>query len=110
MGWARQRSKRCCTASRSLGEFRAWCYTPAISPVRGRRSRPLVDWVDFEGRVGAEHAGATRAHVARSIAAAIDRAGDILGYRPRYSSLDALHESLGWLVANGQVDVGGQDF
>lgn len=70
----------------------------------------LVDWTEFERRVGAEHAGATRDHVARSIAAAIDRARDVLGYQPRYTSLQALHESLSWLVANGHVDVGGQVF
>jgi hypothetical protein len=34
----------------------------------------------------------------------------VLGYAPRYSSLDALHEALAWLVANGQADVGGQGF
>ena len=65
---------------------------------------------EFERRVGAEHAEVTREHVGRSIAASIDRARDVLGYRPRYSSLDALHESLRWLVANGHVEVGDQDF
>ena len=59
----------------------------------------LVDWPEFERRVGAEHAGVTRDHAGRSIAASIDRARDILGYTPRYSSLDALHESLRWLAA-----------
>ena len=63
----------------------------------------FVDWAEFERRVGAEHAGATREHVGRSIAASIDRARDALGYQPRYSSLDALRESLDWLVANGEV-------
>jgi len=70
----------------------------------------LVDWPEFERRVGAGHAGATREHVARSIAASIDRARHVLGYQPRYSSLDALHESLRWLAANGHVDLGDQDF
>jgi nucleoside-diphosphate-sugar epimerase len=70
----------------------------------------LVDWPEFERRVGAGHAAATREHVARSIAASIERARDVLGYRPRYSSLDALHESLRWLVANGHVDAGDQHF
>jgi nucleoside-diphosphate-sugar epimerase len=70
----------------------------------------LVDWGQFERRVGAEHAEATREHVARSIAASIDRARDVLGYRPRYSSLQALRESLGWLAANGHVDLGDHDF
>jgi nucleoside-diphosphate-sugar epimerase len=69
----------------------------------------LVEWAEFERRVGAEHAGVTREHVARSIAASSDRARDVLGYRPRYSSLDALRESLRWLVANGHVAVGDQD-
>jgi nucleoside-diphosphate-sugar epimerase len=36
------------------------------------------------------------------------RAREMLGYTPRYSSLDALREALAWLVANGQADVGGQ--
>jgi hypothetical protein len=44
------------------------------------------------------------------MAASIDRARDTLGYAPRYSTLEALHEALAWLVANGQVDVGGQRF
>jgi nucleoside-diphosphate-sugar epimerase len=70
----------------------------------------LVDWTEFERRVGAEHADATREHITRSIAASIDRAREVLGYGPRYSSLDALHESLRWLAGDGQVDVGGQDF
>jgi nucleoside-diphosphate-sugar epimerase len=70
----------------------------------------LVDWAEFERRVGSEHAGVSREHVARGIAASIERARDVLGYRPRYSSLDALHESLRWLAATGHVDLGEQDF
>jgi nucleoside-diphosphate-sugar epimerase len=70
----------------------------------------LVDWTEFERRVGGEHAGVTREHVARSIAASIDRGREVLGYRPRYSTLDALHESLQWLVAAGVVDVDGLPF
>jgi nucleoside-diphosphate-sugar epimerase len=68
----------------------------------------LVDWAEFERRVGAEHAGMTREHVARGIAASIDRAREVFGYRPRFSTLDALHESLRWLAANGHVDLGEQ--
>jgi nucleoside-diphosphate-sugar epimerase len=68
----------------------------------------LVDWAEFERRVGAKSAGATREHVARGIAASIDRAREVLDYRPRYCSLDALRESLRWLAANGHVDLGGQ--
>jgi hypothetical protein len=34
----------------------------------------------------------------------------VLGYAPRHSSLDALHEALTWLAAHGQADVSGQEF
>jgi nucleoside-diphosphate-sugar epimerase len=69
----------------------------------------FVEWAEFERRVGAGHAEATREHVARSIAASIDRARAVLGYQPRFSSLDALHESLRWLARNGDVDLAGQE-
>jgi nucleoside-diphosphate-sugar epimerase len=70
----------------------------------------FVDWAEFDRRVAPEHAEATREHTFRSITASIGRAREVLGYAPRYSSLDALHEALTWLVAHGQADVGGQQF
>jgi len=70
----------------------------------------FVDWAEFDRRVAPEHAEATREHTFRSITASISRAREVLGYAPRYSSLDALHEALTWLVTHGQVDVGGQRF
>jgi nucleoside-diphosphate-sugar epimerase len=70
----------------------------------------FTGWPEFERQAGAEQAQITREHTARSIAASIDRARDVLGYSPRYSTLEALHEALTALVASGQVDVGGQDF
>jgi nucleoside-diphosphate-sugar epimerase len=68
----------------------------------------FLDWPEFERRVAPEHAEATREHTFRSITASIARAREALGYAPRYSSLGALREALAWLVADGQVDVGGQ--
>jgi len=70
----------------------------------------FVDWAEFDRRVAPEHADATRQHTFRSITASIARARQVLGYAPRYSSLDALHQALAWLVANGQADIGGQQF
>src|SRR6204780_540946 len=70
----------------------------------------LVGWAEFERRAGAGPAGTTGEHTDRSITASIDRARQVLGYAPRYSSLDALHEALTWLVAHNQADVGGQRF
>jgi nucleoside-diphosphate-sugar epimerase len=70
----------------------------------------FVDWAEFGRRVAPEHAEATREHTFRSITASIARGRQVLGYQPRFSTLDALHEALHWLVAAGQVDVGGQAF
>jgi nucleoside-diphosphate-sugar epimerase len=77
----------------------------------GREAKlDFVDWAEFERRAGSGHAQATREHTFRSITASIARARETLGYAPRFSTLDALHEALTWLVANGQADVGGQPF
>jgi nucleoside-diphosphate-sugar epimerase len=70
----------------------------------------LVEWNEFERRVGSEHAAATRDHIERSITASIERSRSILGYTPRHTSLEALRESLRWLVDHGQADVAGQAF
>src|SRR6202046_4899631 len=52
----------------------------------------FVDWDEFTRRAGAEHAAVTREHTSRSIAASTARAREVLGYQPRFSSLDALRE------------------
>jgi len=70
----------------------------------------FVDWAEFARRAGPGPAEITREHTFRSITASIARAREVLRYAPRYSSLDALHEALAWLVAHGQADVGGQPF
>jgi nucleoside-diphosphate-sugar epimerase len=70
----------------------------------------LVEWDEFERRVGSEHASTTLDHIERSITASIERSRSILGYAPQYSSLEALRESLRWLVEHGQADVAGQTF
>jgi nucleoside-diphosphate-sugar epimerase len=52
-------------------------------------------------------ANATWEHVSRSPSMSIDKATGVLGYRPHYSSLEAVFESLAWLVDNGKVDAAG---
>ena len=68
----------------------------------------FVGWDEFTRLAGPEHAEVTREHTTRSITASIARAREVLGYAPRYTALDALHEALAWLAANGQADTGGQ--
>jgi nucleoside-diphosphate-sugar epimerase len=82
--------------------------------VRGGHGREPVldfmDWPEFERRAGTWPAEATREHTMRSITASIDRAREVLGYAPRYTTLEALRQALAWLAAHGQVDLGGQPF
>jgi len=46
---------------------------------------------------------ATWEHVSRSPSHSIEKARKLLAYEPRYSSLQAVYESVEWLVANGKV-------
>jgi nucleoside-diphosphate-sugar epimerase len=62
----------------------------------------------FAEIVGAEHAAATWEHISRSPSASIDKARRVLGYEPRYSSLEAVAEALQWLIAHAEVDVEGR--
>lgn len=50
-----------------------------------------------------EDAQATWEHIARSPSHSIDKARRLLGYAPRYSSMQAVEEAVGWLTANGKV-------
>ncbi len=68
----------------------------------------FVGWEEFTRRAGPEHAEVTREHTTRSITASVARARSVLGYEPLHTSLNALHEALSWLAANGQADIGGQ--
>lgn len=51
-------------------------------------------------------AKATWEHIARSPNCSIDKARRLLGYNPRYTSLEAVQESVRWLIADGQVLTG----
>ena len=48
-------------------------------------------------------AQATWDHIAHSPNCSIAKANDLLGYQPRYSSLQAVKESLRWLIGNNMM-------
>jgi nucleoside-diphosphate-sugar epimerase len=54
--------------------------------------------------VSEEEAEGTWDHIAHSPNCSIAKAGRLLDYQPRYSSLQAVRESLGWLVEHGEVE------
>ncbi len=65
----------------------------------------LRPWEEWRTTVSAEEAGATWDHIAHSPNASIAKARRLIDYSPRYSSLEAIYESLQWLVAQGIVKV-----
>ncbi len=81
-------------------------YAEAISTWFGRpaqlRFAPLDAW---KTTVCAEDAGPTIDHVSRSSICSIAKAERLLGYAPRYTSLQAVEESLQWLIEDGQVRI-----
>jgi nucleoside-diphosphate-sugar epimerase len=64
-------------------------------------------WDDWAAAWAPEDAQATLDHVSHSPSMSWDKAFRALGYRPQYSSLEAVFESLTWLVDNGQVNPAG---
>ena len=52
-----------------------------------------------------EDAQATWEHIFRSPSHSIAKAERLLGYKPRYSSLEAVYEAVTWLVAHGEIAV-----
>jgi nucleoside-diphosphate-sugar epimerase len=61
---------------------------------------PFDKW---KGKQTEENWRATWEHIARSPSHSIAKARNLLGYDPRYSSLQAVYESVEWLVANGTL-------
>ncbi|RKR74665.1 NAD-dependent epimerase/dehydratase family protein [Frondihabitans australicus] len=53
--------------------------------------------------IGSALAETTRDHISRSHSCSIERARTVLGYAPRYTSLEAIEDGLAWLAADGQV-------
>lgn len=61
---------------------------------------PYEKWKDTQS---AEDAEATWGHIARSPSHSVEKGRARLGYLPRYSSLEAVKQSLAWLDAAGKI-------
>lgn len=80
-------------------------YAETVSAWFGREARlkflPFEAWKAGETP---EDAAATWEHVARSPSSSIVKAERLLAYHPRYTSFEAVHESLAWLIEAGIVE------
>lgn len=72
-------------------------------------SLSFAPWDSWAAGQPSEDARATWEHISRSPSMSINKAVKRLGYRPGYTSLRAVHESLSWLVAGGKVATGGRE-
>jgi nucleoside-diphosphate-sugar epimerase len=79
-------------------------YAEAIYAWFGREPRlRYAPWEEWRKTVTEQEAQATWDHIAHSPNCSIAKAQRLLGYQPRYSSLQAVHESVGWLMTNGVI-------
>jgi nucleoside-diphosphate-sugar epimerase len=58
----------------------------------------FVPWEEFKALVSPQEASATWDHIAHSPNCSIAKAQRLIDYRPRYSSLQAVFESVNWLI------------
>jgi len=93
-------SERALTLRGYAGAVAGWFGQPAHLSFRS--------WESWAAAWEPGDAQDTWEHVSRSPSMSIEKATRVLGYRPRYSSLEAVFESLAWLIAQGQVDAGGR--
>ena len=82
-------------------------YAEAVAGWFGREAQlRYLPWPEWQALHSAEEARATWDHIAHSPNCSIAKAQRLLGYAPRYSSLEAVYESVQWLIAAGQVATG----
>lgn len=79
-------------------------YAESIAGWFGRPARlRFVPWRTWREAAGEESAEVTWDHLAHSPYCSIEKAKQLLGYTPRYSSLAAVQESLAWLIQRGEL-------
>ncbi len=83
-------------------------YAESVAAWFGQTARlSFQPWETWAAAWEPSDAQATWDHIAHSPSMSIAKATASLGYGPRYSSLEAVYESLAWLVDHGHVDASG---
>jgi nucleoside-diphosphate-sugar epimerase len=63
----------------------------------------FLPWGEWENLNSKEDAALTLTHLLHSPSASIDKPRQLLGYEPKYTSLEAVRESVDWLLEDGQL-------
>lgn len=81
-------------------------YAEAVAAWFGQTANlRYLPWETWQKSVSAEEARSTWDHIAHSPCCSIAKAQRLLDYRPRYSSLQAVYEAVGWLIEQGQIQI-----
>lgn len=79
-------------------------FTERMAQCFGKPARmKFLPWEEWRKSVTEEDAAATWDHISHSPNCSIQKARSLLGYKPRYTSMQAIRESVDWLIQNGVV-------
>jgi nucleoside-diphosphate-sugar epimerase len=79
-------------------------YAERVSSWSGQAAKiNFVPWDVWKQSASEKDAKVTWDHIAHSPNCSIEKARTLLGYAPRYSSLEAVREAVDWLIQNGTV-------
>lgn len=79
-------------------------YTERMAQYFGRPARMrFLPWEEWRKGVTEDDATATWDHISHSPNCSIQKARNLLGYKPRYTSIQAVRESVDWLIQKGVV-------
>ena len=81
-------------------------YAERVASWFGRKAvLRFLPYEEWRAHVSEKDAQITLDHIARSSNCSIEKARRLIGYEPKYSSLEAVRESLDWLIQEGKVRV-----
>lgn len=81
-------------------------YAEAMALWFGREPKlTYLAWEEWKTTVSPDEARATWDHIAHSPNCSIVKARQMIGYQPRYSSLQGVQESVRWLIEHGKIMV-----
>jgi nucleoside-diphosphate-sugar epimerase len=80
-------------------------YAEAMAAWFGREARiRYLPWDEWKGGHSALEIAQTHDHIAHSPSCSIAKAQRLIGYAPRYASLEAVREAVTWLIGKGVVE------
>jgi len=79
-------------------------YAEAVAGWFGQEANlSYLPWEEWIKTVSEQDAMLTEDHIRHSPSASIAKAQRLLGYQPRYTSLEAIYESVSWLIDHGEL-------